>query len=215
MLKLLEMKNIVSGKNIRNEHDDEITELASSIEKQGLINPILVQKRNDGKYEVIAGHRRYEAVKRLGLPHIECNVFEDLSEKDILLTQLAENVQRKNMSAWELVELFEDMKKRFHLNNESIAKLMGKSAPWVSNQYEAIKLLESQYGKNIPKEEKKKSYEMIRTATKKITHDSEIILCKGMKVKITGHTYHIYCGDISVENALREFIEKYKQQTRG
>lgn len=214
MLKLLEMKNIVSGKNIRNEHDDEITELASSIEKQGLINPILVQKRDDGKYEVIAGHRRYEAVKRLGLPHIECNVFEDLSEKDVLLTQLAENVQRKNMSAWELVELFEDMKKRFRLNNENIAKLMGKSAPWVSNQYEAVKLLESQYGKNIPKEEKKKSYAMIRTATKKITHDCEIILCKGMKIKVTGHIYHINCGDISVENALREFIEKYKQQAR-
>ena len=215
MLKLLEMKNIVSGKNIRNEHDTEIHELAKSIEKTGLINPILVQKRDDGKYEVIAGHRRYEAVKLLGLPHIECNVFEDLSEQDILITQLAENVQRKNMSAWELVDLFEDMKKRFRMNNDTIAKLMGKSNAWVSNQYEAVKLLESQYGKNIPKEEKKKTFEQIRSVTRKVTTDSEIIICKGMKIKVTGHTYHVYCGDVSVEMALREFFAKYKQPVRG
>ncbi len=89
MLKLLEMSQIVNGKNIRNEHDNEIAELAESIEKQGLINPILVQKRSDGKYVVIAGHRRYEAVKRLGLPHIECNVFEDMNESDVILAQVA------------------------------------------------------------------------------------------------------------------------------
>ena len=93
MLKLLEVTQIVSGKNIRNERDNEIAELADSIERQGLINPILVYKRDDGKYEVIAGHRRFEAVKRLGLPHIECNVFEDMSERDVIFAQIAENVQ--------------------------------------------------------------------------------------------------------------------------
>ena len=49
MLKVLEVSQIVYGKNIRNEHDSEILELAESIEKQGLINPITVQKRDDGK----------------------------------------------------------------------------------------------------------------------------------------------------------------------
>ena len=78
MLKILNMDQIVNGKNIRNEKDSEITELAASILAQGLINPILVQKRQkDGKYVVIAGHRRYEAVKYLGLPHIECNILDD------------------------------------------------------------------------------------------------------------------------------------------
>ncbi len=70
MLKEIEVEKIESGKNIRNEHDDEIIELMQSIEKQGLINPILVQKKDKGKYEVIAGHRRFEAVKRLSLIHI-------------------------------------------------------------------------------------------------------------------------------------------------
>ena len=106
MLKTIDMTRIVSGKNIRNEHDNEIAELADSIEKQGLINPILVQALENGKFQIIAGHRRFEAVKRLGLPFIECNVIEYLSEKDRILTQIAENTQRKDMSAYELVKVF-------------------------------------------------------------------------------------------------------------
>ena len=137
MLKTLEMSQIVNGKNIRNEKDSEITELAASILAQGLINPILVQKRaKDGKYVVIAGHRRYEAVKYLGLPHIECNIVDDdLNDKDILAAQIAENVQRKNMSAWELVEVFDDLKRRHNLNQKQIGKMFGKSDVWVANQY--------------------------------------------------------------------------------
>lgn len=99
MFKIIEMEKIISGKNIRNERDTDIQELADSIETNGLINPILVKQIGNGKYEVVAGHRRYEAVKRLGLPHIECNITEETSEKDLLLAQVAENIQRKNMSA--------------------------------------------------------------------------------------------------------------------
>lgn len=64
MLKTLEMSQIVNGKNIRNEKDSEITELAASILAQGLINPILVQKRaKDGKYVVIAGRLKQQRWK--------------------------------------------------------------------------------------------------------------------------------------------------------
>lgn len=207
MLKLLEMSQIVNGKNIRNERDSEISELADSIEKQGLLNPILVQKRDDGKYVVIAGHRRYEAVKRLGLPHIECNVFEDMNEKDIILAQVAENVQRKNMSAYELVETFEYMKKKLHMNQKAIASRFGKSDVWVTNQYQAVELLEAQYGKKIPKTEKKKTAGQVKHEAAKHTRTQELIICEGMKVKVVGHTYTLFCGDNATENALREFID--------
>lgn len=210
MLKLLEMSKIVNGKNIRNERDNEIAELADSIERQGLINPILVQKRDDGKYEVIAGHRRYEAVKRLGLPHIECNVAEDMSERDVVFAQIAENVQRKNMSALELVETFEDLKKRFHLDQRAIAKMFGKSDTWVSNQYQAVQLLEAQYGKAIPKTEKKKTAGQIKHDAKKKMTEQELILCEGMSVKVTGHKYVIFCTENKMENKLRKFIELYQ-----
>lgn len=68
MLKIIDVDKIKSGRNVRNEKDNDILELAESIDRQGLINPILVRKTGPDKYEVIAGHRRLEAVKRLGLP---------------------------------------------------------------------------------------------------------------------------------------------------
>ena len=211
MLKLLEMSQIVNGKNIRNEHDNEIAELADSIEKQGLINPILVQKRDDGKYVVIAGHRRYEAVKRLGLPHIECNVFEDMSERDILEAQVAENIQRKQMSAWELVQIFEDIKKHKNLNQHGIATLFNKSDAWVANQYEAVQLLEAQYGEKIPKAAKKLTTGQIRTQTKKtMGRQKKLIICEGMRIEVLGHKYTIFCSDMDSETALREFIDSRK-----
>lgn len=81
MYKIIEMSKIKNGKNIRTERDSEILELAQSIEVNGLINPIMVKPIGGGMYEVVAGHRRFEAVKRLGLPHIECTITEETGEK--------------------------------------------------------------------------------------------------------------------------------------
>ena len=202
MLKLLEVTQIVSGKNIRNERDSEIAELADSINRQGLINPILVQKRDDGKYEVIAGHRRFEAV-------------EDMSERDVIFAQIAENVQRKNMSALELVECFEDLKKRLHVNQHAIAAMFGKSDTWVTNQYQAVELLDAQYGKKIPKSEQKKTAGQIKNDAKKAMTSSELIICEGMKVQVNGHKYTIYCSDNTTENLLRDFINGRRAERSG
>ena len=210
MLKVLEVAKIVQGKNIRNERDSEILELADSIDKQGLINPITVQKREDGKYVVVAGHRRFEAIKRLGWPHCECNIFEDLNEKEIILAQIAENCQRKNMSASELVDIFEDLKERFNMNQGAIAKRFGKSEAWVSNQYQAVRLLASQYGEKVPKAEKKKTAGQIKNDVKKKMAGSELIIAEGMKVQVIGHKYTIFCQTNEAENDLRDFIKSHK-----
>ena len=210
MLKVLEVAKIVQGKNIRNERDSEILELAESIDRQGLINPITVQKRDDGKYEVIAGHRRFEAVKRLGWPHVECNIFEDLNEKEIILAQIAENCQRKQMSAFELVDVFEDMKERFNMNQGAIAKRFGKSETWVSNQYQAVRLLASQYGEKIPKAEKKKTAGQIKHDVKKKMAGQELIIAEGMKIQVIGHKYTIFCQTNEAENEVRDFIKSHK-----
>ena len=210
MLKTIDMTRIVSGKNIRNEHDSEIAELADSIEKQGLINPILVQALENGKYQIIAGHRRYEAVKRLGLPFIECNVIEYLSEKDRILTQIAENTQRKDMSAYELVKVFDDLKAKYKLRQKQIAAMFGKSHTWVTNQYQAVELLELKYGKDIPENAKKLGANNIKYEAKKEITGDETILCAGMKVKVAGHKYTILCSTNEAENNLRAFIKSHK-----
>lgn len=210
MFKVLEVSQIVQGKNIRNERDSEILELADSIEKQGLINPITVQKRDDGKYIVIAGHRRFEAIKKLGLPHVECNILEDLNEKEIILAQIAENCQRKQMSASELVDIFEDMKKRFHMTQSAIAVRFGKTDTWVTNQYQAVRLLASQYGEKVPKSELKKTAGQIKNDVKKKMAGQELIIAEGMKVQVIGHKYTIFCQTNEAENELRDFIKKHK-----
>ena len=210
MFKIIEVEKIKSGKNIRNERDTSIQELADSIERNGLINPILVKPIGSGKYEVIAGHRRFEAVKRLGLPHIECNVTDETSEKDLMLAQIAENVQRKDMSALELVECFDEMKKRYGIKQNQIARLFNKSDVWVTNQYQAAKLLELQYGKDIPEEVRKMGAGQIKYAAKKQMAEIEHILCKGMEVKVRGHVYTITCVNNETENALRDFIKARK-----
>ncbi len=210
MLKVLEVSQIVQGKNIRNECDSEIFELAESIERQGLINPIAVHQRKDGRYEVIAGHRRFEAIKRLGYPHVECNIFDDMNDQEIILAQLAENVQRKQMSAWELVQVFEDLKKRYKMSSTQIAKKFGKSDTWVCNQYQAVKLLDQQYGGNIPKSEKNKTSQQIKQEVKQKIFQKEIIICEGMKVEVLAHKYTVFCETNDMENKLRKFIELYK-----
>jgi len=212
MLKVLEVSKIMSVKNIRNEHDKDIAELADSINRQGLINPITVMSVSGGKYRVIAGHRRLEAVKRLGLPHIECQILESMSEKDIVLTQLAENVQRKNMSAQELVDVFEELKEKYHMKQNVIAKLFGKDDSWVSMQYQAIRMLEAQYGDKIPEECRKYTANQIKHMTKKAMIDKEVIFCKGMKVEITGHKYVITCETNDMENELRAMIKKHRRK---
>ena len=212
MLKVLEVSKIMSVKNIRNEHDKDIAELADSINRQGLINPITVMSVSGGKYRVIAGHRRLEAIKRLGLPHIECQVLESMSEKDIVLIQLAENVQRKNMSAQELVDVFEELKEKYHMKQNVIAKLFGKDDSWVSMQYQAIRMLEAQYGDKIPEECRKYTANQIKHMTKKAMIDKEVIFCKGMKVEITGHKYVITCETNDMENELRALIKKHRRK---
>ena len=210
MLKVLEVSQIVQGKNIRSDCDSEIFELAESIERQGLINPIAVKLRKDGKYEVIAGHRRFEAIKRLGYPHVECNILDDLNEEEITLAQIAENVQRKQMSAWELVEVFEDLKKRYKLTSQQIARKFGKSDAWVCNQYQAVRLLDHEYGGKIPEEAKKKTSGQVKHDVKKKMVQKELIICEGMKVEVLGHRYNCFCSTNEMENKLRKFIELYE-----
>jgi ParB family chromosome partitioning protein len=210
MFKIIEMSKIRSGNNIRNEKDDDILELAQSIETLGLINPITVKPVENGFYEVVTGHRRYEAVKRLGLPHIECLVSGEISEKDLMLIQVAENVQRKDMSALELVEVFDEMKKRFNINQKQLARYFHKSETWVCNQYQAAKLIEAEYGDDVPADVRKLGASTVKNIAKSKMTSEKRFMCKGMSVKIKGHIYTIVCCDNETENDLQDFIKAHK-----
>lgn len=150
MTREIPISRIDYGQNIRTERDDDIRELAKSIEEHDILQPLVVRPKGN-RYEVICGHRRYKALQLVGGDlFVPCIVRDDIADGDILKVQLEENIQRKQMSAVELVEAFERMKaqSKTKLTNEAIAKKLNKNVTWVLNQYYAVKNIEKVYGDN-------------------------------------------------------------------
>ena len=150
MTREIPISRIDYGRNIRTERDDDIRELAKSIEEHDILQPLVVRPKGN-RYEVICGHRRYKALQLVGGDiTVPCIVRDDIADSDILKVQLEENIQRKQMSAIELVDAFEQMKKqsKVKLTNEAIARKLNKNVTWVLNQYYAVKNIEKVYGDN-------------------------------------------------------------------
>jgi len=141
-IKSIALEKIKSAGNVRNEHDEELGGLMESIERHGLLQPILVVQRK-GHYELIAGHRRYAAMKARNEPFIDCFVRDDIYDRDIPFLKLAENVQRKQLSPGELVECFDTMlEENRALSKRKLAALLGKSDAWIYLKYKAARILD-------------------------------------------------------------------------
>lgn len=150
MIREIPISRIDYGSNVRSELDEDIMELAKSIEEHDILQPLVVRPKGN-KYEVICGHRRFRALQLVGGDiTVPCIIRDDISDSDLLRVQLEENIQRKQMSAIELVDAFEKMKKQSKrkLTNEQIAAMLNKNLTWVSNQYYAVKNIEKIYGDN-------------------------------------------------------------------
>lgn len=78
--------------------DASLEELASSIREKGLLNPITVIKRDDGKYDLIAGQRRFIACRRLGMRTIPAIIREKMDDTDATILSLIENIHRADMN---------------------------------------------------------------------------------------------------------------------
>lgn len=214
MLQNIDVDKIYSKSNVRNEKDDSLFDLMASIEHNGLLQPICVQETNNG-YEVIAGHRRLEAVRRLGEPYIECIVIDAVSIQERTILQLEENIQRKQMSAYELVQSFDSLIEKYACTDKQIAKMIHKPAQWIYDQRYAVKLLEDEYknaGLEIPEEKKKLSASTIRASAKnrRKNPDAEKIDGNGFSAKKRGHSYMIYCSSFDFEQKLNELINSNK-----
>lgn len=142
--KILPISQIDYGRNIRTERDEDIVELAKSIEKNGIITPLTVRPKN-GRYEVVCGHRRWRAAKLVEDDMlVPCMIIESVPAEELEVMQIEENLQRKSMSAWELVQIFNDWKMRGKTQAQ-IAATLGKTQGWVSSQYSAAAQIEKDY----------------------------------------------------------------------
>ncbi len=126
----------------RQEMDEvELKELAESIKQKGFIQPIVARKLKDDSYEVVAGERRYQAAKLLGLNEIP-TIVKDIDEKDAFILAIIENLQRKDLNPIEEAEALKRLIDDFEFSLEDIAQFVSKDKTTVANALRLLKLPE-------------------------------------------------------------------------
>ena len=121
--------------------EEKLTELANSIKKNGIIQPIAVRPSKSGsqKYEIVAGERRWLAAQRAGLHEIPVTIL-DLSDVESLEVAIVENIQRDDLNPIEEARGYERLNDEFNYDHESISKLMSKSRSHISNTLRLLSL---------------------------------------------------------------------------
>jgi ParB family chromosome partitioning protein len=118
--------------------EERIEELARSIRSNGIIQPIVVRKVEDG-YEIIAGERRWRAAQRAGLLKVPV-VVRDIPEERLLAVALIENIQREDLNPIEEAVAYRRLGDEFHLTQEQIADAVGKDRSSVANYVRLLRL---------------------------------------------------------------------------
>lgn len=120
--------------------EDGLLELADSIKQFGILQPLLVRKRND-YYEIIAGERRWRAAKMAGIKEIPV-IIKEYSEQEIIEIGLIENIQRENLNPIEEAMAFKRLLEEFNLKQDEVAERVSKSRTAVTNSMRLLKLNE-------------------------------------------------------------------------
>ena len=136
----IEISKIISPKIKHRSKIDgsRIKELAQSISEVGMINPIQVKKIN-GKYEIIAGERRYLACKEIGIKKLKCEVVEK-NEGETEEIKLAENIMREDLNPIELAKAIIVAQQKFKVHLIKIAKALGKTTVWIEKKINLLGL---------------------------------------------------------------------------
>ena len=112
--------------------EGEISELAESIKKNGLIQPVMVRRKGDGLYELIAGERRFRAAKLAGLMTIKA-VIRNSSDEQAMELALVENLQRQDLNPMEAARAYHRLITEFGLTQEQVAQRIGKDRSSIAN----------------------------------------------------------------------------------
>lgn len=158
---------LIQSRNVEPEHDAEIVnlnvealspnvhqprhhfdqaaleELAASIKAQGLIQPVLVRPLAEpGRYEIVAGERRWRACRMAGLRQIDC-IVRSMDDYESMAIALIENLQREDLNPMEEARALGQIKEHFEITQDELADKIGKSRPAVTNSLRLLRLPES------------------------------------------------------------------------
>ena len=124
----------------RKHFDEEaLAQLATSIAAHGLLQPILVREIPNGRFQIIAGERRWRASKMAGLTEIPAIVME-YSEEEAAQVALIENIQRENLNPLEEAMAYRALIERFGMTQEGLSERIGKSRPAIANSLRLLDL---------------------------------------------------------------------------
>lgn len=125
----------------RTNFDDEaLRSLSDSIKEKGILQPLLVRSKN-GKYELIAGERRWRAAQMAGLEKVPV-IIKELSDQETLEIALIENLQRENLSAIEEAEGLNRLMREYEYTQDVLGKVIGKSRSYIANSLRLLTLPE-------------------------------------------------------------------------
>ncbi len=120
---------------------DSLEQLAGSIKENGIIQPLIVRKKDDG-FEIVAGERRWRAAKIAKLDKVPV-VIITATDQDVAELTLIENIQREDLNPIEEAEAYEKLSERFGLTHSEIAKKTGKNRSVITNQLRLLRLSEN------------------------------------------------------------------------
>jgi ParB family chromosome partitioning protein len=122
-------------------HQESLQDLADSISEQGVVQPIVVRGIGDGRYEIIAGERRWRASQLAGLHEIPA-VVREVDDRGAIAIALIENIQRENLNPMEEARALKRLVEEFEVTHEEAAHAVGRSRAAVSNLLRLLDLEE-------------------------------------------------------------------------
>lgn len=122
--------------------ENSLSELAESIQKHGLIQPIVVRPTSSGAYQIVAGERRWRACRMVGLREVPV-VIKELDDRNYFEVALVENLQREDLNPVEEAQGYRTLVEAYGLTQEQVAESVGKSRSAVTNALRLLNLSEA------------------------------------------------------------------------
>ncbi|AGY82726.1 MULTISPECIES: nucleoid occlusion protein [Carnobacterium] len=121
--------------------EEKLDELARTIHIHGLIQPIILRKYEEDKYEIIAGERRFRAMQKLTWTEVPA-IVQEMSDNETASVALIENLQREELTAIEEAEAYQGLMALNELTQEALAQRIGKSQSFIANKLRLLRLAE-------------------------------------------------------------------------
>ncbi len=119
--------------------EEKLEELSQSIRENGLVQPILLRRKGDGRYQLVAGERRWRAAQRVGMQRVSA-VVREVEDEKLLEIALIENIQRQELNPIEEAAAYQRLMEVLGLTQEDVAKRVGKDRSSVANYVRLLKL---------------------------------------------------------------------------